>query len=255
MIHGFFTGFNSAKSSFQSAVSSLKPHLGDMNYVGIHWPSDVLWFGTAVETANQMGPYVTHVMGQIMSWYGNGERKIHLISHSLGGRVLLKTLQENSTRFVNWGHCFAMASGVHCVSYQDKFIGTNLVPRHTMVYYSTEDGVLKYLYALYYMLFPDGFATTPEYAEWQKKTAEEQIAYLRQLEKKADKSRLGEFDQFAYEQIKRSEKDAMGLVGAVLDGPMKIVKVTNVNVTNIVSGHTYWQNPQVMKLISDKIKE
>lgn len=257
-IHGFNNSHSSAKESFGKSVGMLKPVLGDRNYVGFYWPSDLLvMFGTAVEHANKSAPFLMHVLSNINSWYGGSNRKIHLMSHSLGGRVLLSTLKLNDARYIKWGYCFSFAAAVHSDVYFTGFSGTNQPPLKTLVFHSKNDWVLKYLYSLYYWLFDSrGFEGTPEYSRWQAFSLEEKLQYMRELELSCDaggKPR-SEFDAALYSAIEDAEKQAMGLNGAKLGDPVSIGKVGNVDVSEVVEGHSYWDNRQIMDKVSAVLK-
>ena len=114
MVHGFNTKPDGAKTTFEGTTALLKSHLGVRNYVGFYWPADMLIdFGKAVSNANESGRYLVHVLSTVSKWYGSSGRSIHLMTHSLGGRVLLSTLLQNEARYVKWGNCFNMAPAVH----------------------------------------------------------------------------------------------------------------------------------------------
>ncbi len=253
MVHGFNNSPSGAKSSFQVCTSNLRKHIGERNYVGFYWPSNTLIdFGKAVSNANESGPYLVHVLGEISRWYGNSSRKIHIISHSLGGRVLLSTLKQNEIRFVKLGQCFSMAAAVHSNIYTKSFSKTNDAPERTWVYYSNGDGVLKYLYALYHWLFEMNIASDSDYDKFMSLTLDEKLKYMDELYKKHNNGVAppSSFDQSLLEAIQRSSQDAMGLVGCK---PL-VGKVTNVEVTKFVNGHTYWSNSKMMELIGAKLR-
>lgn len=254
LVHGFNTSFKGASQSFGASVGYLQSSLGDRNYVGFYWPSDtMLSFGDAVKNANNTGAYLIHVLSEITRWYGSKSKKIHIMSHSLGGRVLLGTLKENDARYVKWGYCFSFAAAVHSNIYTTNFVGTNLPPLKTHVYYSKNDWVLKYLYALYYWLFDASpFERTAEYEMWQKMSVDEKIEYMHRLDLDAQQGNLptAEFDKALYQAIQRAAEDAMGLIGA---NPL-VSKVENVEVSGIVSGHSYWDNREIMQKVSDVLK-
>jgi hypothetical protein len=257
LIHGFRTKFEDAQGQYTTACEVLESCLGTRNYVGFYWPSDLgIDFAKGVSNANKAGQYLIHVLSSVTRWYGNNQGRVHLMGHSLGGRVILSTLKENDARYVHWGDCFALASAVHSNVYFTSFANTNLVPRKTWVYHSQGDWILKYLYALYYWLFDRNLQGIPGYQEWGKLSVEEKIEYLHQLDMKvlSGEKPDNEMDKILYEAIERAEKDAMGLVGAMLGNPVSITKVQNVDVTGVVSGHTYWSNAEVMKRVSKALQ-
>ena len=255
-VHGFNVSYSGAKDTFTKNTAILKAELGDRNYVGFYWPSDVAPdFTQAIKNANKTTKYLVYVACEISKWYGNNNRQIHIVSHSLGGRVTLGTLKENDARYVKWGKCFQMASAIDNDSYSTAFVGSNLVPQYTCVYFSTNDWVLKYLYALGESNRDDSrFGGTPEKAAWDTLSLDQRIEYLRMLDNSVERGNLptNAFDLSLYEAIQRSAQKAMGLNGAILDNPV-ITKVTNIDMSNVVDGHTYWGNTTVMKNIAARL--
>jgi len=250
MVHGFMTNFEDCKGSYTTTVNSLRPIIGRRNYIGFHWPAKVLWFGTGVENANKTGAYLVHVLNEITKWYGGNGRKIHMLTHSLGGRVLLNTLEQNSARYVCWGTCYMMASAVHNDAFQSAFPGTNELPEKIYVFHSERDGVLKYIYSLYYFLFGNGdrsIHASPEIQKFMELTFEEQIAYIQNLDESMQRGCAdisSELDQqlvFAIEE----GRSAMGLYGACCTP-----KVENTNLSDVVSSHTYWENTEAIRRIA-----
>ena len=171
--------------------------------------------------------------------------------HSLGGRVLLSTLQQNEARYIPWGKTCLLAAAVDNRSFFNSFANTNLVAQYNYVYFSKNDGVLKYLYALYYWLFEKKITESPEEEQFKKLSLSQQIDYMSALDKK--NRALSEFDKELLQQIRRAEKDAMGLVGAFLGNAKELRKVENIDVSNIVDGHTYWTNNTVIRMAAKKI--
>ena len=93
-VHGFKTSFSDATKNYQASINHLQPALGNLNYVGFHWPGNFLIdFGAAIKNANKSGAYLIYLLQKIQTWYGNSNCKIHIISHSLGARVTLQALK------------------------------------------------------------------------------------------------------------------------------------------------------------------
>lgn len=249
-IHGYLTNFDDAKGNYESAVSILKTQLGKRNYVGFHWPSKVVWFGTAVENANQCGPYLMHILTNITKWYGSSNRKIHFVTHSLGARVMLNTLKLNSARYVKWGSCFNMAAAVHNNAYDTPFTGTNEVAQRNFIYHSDRDGVLKYIYSLYYFLFDRRRTESREFRDFDQMPDPQKIEYMRNLDENVQQGFAPEteLDIFLCESMERAKQDAMGLSGS-----LPANKVENINVTDIASSHFYWSHTEVLKKIASKM--
>ncbi len=249
MVHGFLNDFDDCKGSYTATMNTLKPIIGKRNYVGFHWPSKVLWFGTGVENANKSGEYLVHVLVNMSRWYGTSNRKIHLMTHSLGGRVLLNTLSTNQARYVKWGTCYTMASAVHNDSFQTTFPGTNEIPQKIYVFHSNRDYVLKYIYSLYYWLFGRGGFDYPEAEAWMQMPVTEQLEYLQRLDEQMQRGETvrSEFDQFLCDLMVEASKQAMGL-----EGSQPTYKVENVNVSDVVDSHTYWENTAVIERIAHK---
>lgn len=262
-VHGFNNDFESAEDHFTGVVNSLRPSLGDRNYVGFHWPSDMAPdFGKGVSNANATGPHLAYVLSTIHKWYGGGtSRRIHVLVHSLGGRVLLSTLQQNEVRYVNWGYCFSLAAAVHKDAYLGSFAGTNLVPYRTLVYHSRNDWVLRDLYAMYYWLFKAP-APAPEtgrsegYLAWERMGWEERLNHLDALASAAERGEAPDdpFEISLCEALERADAEAMGLVGADLGNPVSVARVQNIDVSTVVDGHSYWDNPGIMQRIADVLR-
>ncbi len=249
-VHGYQNNFSEAKGAYEGAVPVFKSKIGKRNYVGFHWPSNVLWFGTAVSNANKSGRYLLHALSSISKWYGNSSRKVHLVTHSLGARVLLNALQLNDARYVKWGYCFNMAAAVHNNAYEDSFANTNEIPQRNYIYHSDRDGVLKYIYTLYYWLFDRLERRSREFQEWDQMSDDQKIEYLKKLDQSIQEGNIPvtELDMYLWENMERASKEAMGLVGSV-----SAYKVENINVTDIASSHSYWQHTEVLKKIAEKM--
>ncbi len=255
MIHGFLNNFEDCKGAYTAAMNTLKPIIGKRNYVGFHWPSKVLWFGTGVENANKAAPYLAHVLVNITKWYGGNGHRIHFLTHSLGGRVILNTLEDVSARNVAWGQCYTMATAVHNDAFQNSFAGANEIPQKFYAFHSEGDYVLKYIYSLYYFLFGKGDrrASSPEIEAFMNLSFEEQIAYLQKLDESLQNNmkfanELSELDTELAEALERG-KSAMGLYGSE-----PAYKVENVNMSDIISSHTYWENQQAITRVAGKMK-
>ncbi len=261
MVHGFHHTFESAQSTYQEVQKILQPQLGNLNFVGFSWPCDLLLdFGKGMKYANTASRYLTHVISQVNSWYGKNGGKIHIMSSSLGNRVTLGALKSNESRYVNWGHCFNFAPGVHQDVYFNEFNKTNLLPQENTVFYASNDFVLKYLYALYYWAMGrDDLSQLNGYQEWNQLAPAEKIEYMQNLDSRREVSSapLNQFSQFDTEllaQIDRAKKNAMGLVGADLGSPVVVENVENINVTKLVKRHSYWKNPKVLETVVKKLK-
>lgn len=257
-VHGFNNSYDKAKTTFTQVATSLRGKLGTRNYVGFYWPSDTLIdFGQAVENANTAGKYLVYALGKISGWYGSSGRSVHVVTHSLGGRVLFSTLKQNEARYVKWGACMSMAPAVHKDVYFGSFNGVNSLPRQTIVYYSKGDYVLEYFYTLYYWLFErNGFAGTPEYEKFKALSLEEKIAYMRKLHLGSQRGDVptNEFDRHLLTGIERAEVEAMGFVGAWLGNPVSVSKVANTNMEAHVDGHSYWESAEMMNRIAQTVK-
>lgn len=257
MVHGFNNSYSAAKDLFGTFVNELKPQLGERNYVGFYWPSDTMpSFGQAVENADKAGAYLAYAMSKISGWYGSSGRKLHLISHSLGGRVSLRAMQDNNARYVKWGYYLSMAAAIHKDAYFKTFTGTNLLPQKSNVYFSQNDWVLKYFYSLYYWLFDRNMPDTPSYRHWQTLDLNGKLDYMRNLEA-IYKNRAvpsDEFDKQLLANIERATTDAKGYVGATLGNPVSITKVENVEMSDHVDGHSYWQSAEMIKRIAQLLK-
>jgi pimeloyl-ACP methyl ester carboxylesterase len=195
-------------------------------------------------------------MSEITKWYGSKNRNIHVIGHSLGSRVILKTSQENAARYVKWGKALLLAAAVHKNVYFHSFSGTNNVPDYSWVYYSSGDWVLKYFYTLYYWLFDRSVEGTTQHEKWQKLSLEGKLEYMRELEERCLKGGTpdNDFDRNLLEGIQRSSIDAMGYTGADLGNPVSITKVANVEMTKYVDGHSYWENTEMQQRIVQALK-
>ena len=254
MIHGYLNDFDNSKKNFKKAIPIWKAKLGKRNYVGFHWPSKVLWFGTGIKNADKASKYLLYILSKITQWYGNREYVINVVSHSLGGRLTLRTLTYNEARYFKL-KCFFMAPAVHNDAYINSFANTNEIPIKNYVYYSDRDGILKYLYSIYYWLFgKDIYKNSVNYKDYQKfdnLTLPEKIEYLKKLDKKIneDQESLSELDNLLGKLMKRAKQSAMGLTGSV---PAN--KVQNVNVTKWAGSHFYWSNKEVLKKVGDMIK-
>lgn len=250
LVHGFNTSYSSAKSSYTTASSVLASELGNRNYVGFYWPSNTwLSFGTAVKHANTAGKYLIYMLSEISKICNT---RVHIICHSLGGRVLLSTLQQNEARYVRWGKNCLLAAAVHNNIFFTSFANTNTVAQYNYVYFSKNDGVLKYLYSLYYWLFDRENQKLPGAEKFLNLSLAEQLRYMESLEK-GKFVELSEFDRELLRQIRIAEKDAMGLVGAFLGNSNELRKVENIEVSNIVDGHSYWGNSTVIRMAAKKI--
>lgn len=256
-IHGYMNNFSSCKSTYESAVEAVKTKLGNINYVGFHWPSKVAWFGTAIERASQAGPYVVHLAKHITSKYNGNGHKIHIISHSLGGHVTLSTLKQAGSSNVAWGTLCYMAPAVHNDAFQKSFCGVNeRGQRVNNIYHSTRDGVLVYLYGLYDKLFHDDLTLDCYPDEIEKflneKTTEEQLAYWQALDEKIENEgylpeRGNELDAFLMEQEEKAKREAMGINGA-LPG----TKIDNKNYHDYASSHSsYWEAANLKRIAGD----
>jgi pimeloyl-ACP methyl ester carboxylesterase len=257
MVHGFNNSYSAAKDLFSTFVNELQPQLGQRNYVGFYWPSDTMPdFSQAVDNANKAGTYLAHALCQISKWYGGSSRNVHLISHSLGGRVSLRAMQDNGARYVKWGYYLSMAAAVHKDAYVNSFNGTNLLPQKSMVYFSKNDWVLKYFYSLYYWLFDRAMPDTPSYRHWQTLSLEGKLEYMRKLEEiyKGRTAPSDEFDRQLLTGIERASVDAKGYVGASLGNPVTVIKVENVEMSDYVDGHSYWQSSEMLKRIAQLLK-
>lgn len=245
-VHGFMTNYDDAKDSAGESYKRLVGKLGNINYVGFHWPTKWMLFSTAIDNATKAGACLVHVASKISGWYGGNGGRIHIVTHSLGGRVTLIALQSNEARYVKWGNCFHMAPAVHNDSFTAAFNGTNNVPRGSYIYYSHRDGVLKYLYSLYYMFFGKN---TPRNEAWEKMTVEAQVEYLKKLDT-GRIAKLSTFDLYLIDVMDRASKKAMGLAGSLSAG-----KVYNVDMGSAISAHTkYWGSNTVMSHIASKAK-
>lgn len=259
-VHGFNTSYDGASETFTKNVQLLTPELGNRNYVGFYWPSDLLIdFAQGVANANKAGKYLVYLAAQITRWYGSSNHRIHVLGHSLGARVILSCFKESDARYVKWGHCFLLAAAVHANVYYNSFSGTNLIPNYSWAYFSHNDGVLKYLYALYYWLFDRNFQQfrdSRELQQWQQMSVQQKIEYMRQIDVSAQQGRLPStaFEQQIYDGIQRSSEEAMGLIGAQISDPSPITRVGNVDMSNVADGHTYWGNATVMRTIANVIK-
>ncbi|BBM83525.1 alpha/beta hydrolase [Candidatus Uabimicrobium amorphum] len=251
LVHGFNTSYSSAKSSYTTACSALVSELGNRNYVGFYWPSNTwLSFGTAVKHANAAGKYLIYMLSEISKICRT--TRVHIICHSLGGRVLLSTLQQNEARYVRWGKNCLLAAAVHNNIFFTSFANTNLVSQYNYVYFSKNDGVLKYLYSLYYWLFDRKNQKLPGAEKFLRLSTTEQLRYMDALDNGKFTAR-SEFDRELLRQIRIAEKDAMGLVGAFRGNSNELRKVENIEVSNIVDGHSYWGNSTVIRMAAKKI--
>ncbi|WP_372365705.1 alpha/beta hydrolase [Candidatus Uabimicrobium sp. HlEnr_7] len=253
LVHGFNNTFSSAKRTFNSVYPVLKSKLGHVNYVGFHWPVNIsIDFGKGMKHANKAGDYLTHVLATMTNWYGGSNNKIHIISHSLGARVVLSSLNNNSARYINWGYCNFFAPAVHNNVFLTSFKGTNIFAPHNFVYYSKNDYTLKYTYALWYWLFGrnDNWQNIPGSQDFIAMSMDEKLQYMHSLETKNSRSK-NEFEQQLFTQILRAEKDAMGLVGASTEDV--VTKVSNTNAADFVSGHSYWQSETVLHMAAERI--
>lgn len=256
-IHGYMNDFNGAKSQYSGAVNIMKPILGDRNYIGFHWPSKVIWFGTAIKNANKAGEYLVYALTEINKFYNGNGRKIHVVCHSLGGRVLLDTLACPEAPYLPWGNLCLMAPAVHSNAHTTDFPGTYRFGKAQYVYHSKKDGILKYLYTLYYWLFGKGreeleYNRNAEMEAWLKKSWEEQRAYLANLEKKIANgwTPTSELDKMLAESLKISATRAMGISGSQIIG-----KVINMNYTQYAPSHSsYWGSEILKKIASEKLK-
>lgn len=254
MIHGFFNDYDSAKNSYENIHGILSQKIDKHNYVGFAWPCNiVLDFGKGIKHANKAGEHLSHVLSTISSWYGNSERKIHLMSSSLGNRVTFSMLKQNQSRFIKWGQCFNFCPGVHQDVYLNEFNGTNDIAQKNWVFYATNDFVLGYLYATYHWLFGrENLDSIPGYDAWKNLNGEEKIAKMKNLWDNKNRQDLSQFDQLVIDQIGLAQKNAMGLVGADL-GMGVVGNVTNIEVTKMVDNHSYWQNPKVLDIVVNKL--
>lgn len=254
-IHGYMNNFSSCKGTYESAVSAVKTKLGNINYVGFHWPSKVAWFGTAIERASQSGPFVAYLAQHITNLYKGNGHKIHIISHSLGGHVTLSTLKSSNN--IAWGYLCYMAPAVHNDAFQKSFCGVNTKGQlANNIYHSTRDGVLVYLYGLYDKLFHDDLTLDfyPEAIEnfLFNMTTEEQLAYWEALDEKIENEgylpgRGDELDAFLMEQEEKAKREAMGINGA-LDG----TKIYNKNYHDYASSHSsYWEAENLKRIAGD----
>ncbi|BBM83306.1 alpha/beta hydrolase [Candidatus Uabimicrobium amorphum] len=245
LIHGFNNTYNSAVDTYKE-VYPVASKSGRFNYVGFCWPVNFsIDFGKAVKHANEAGDYLTHTLTTISTLH-NGDRKVHVIAHSLGCRVLLSSLKDNSSRYINWGDCHFFAPAVQHDVFHKSFSGANEIARNNFVYFSKDDLVLKYMYALWYWLFGRG-------ESWQELSGaenfiplslEEKLQYMRNLENSIARS---EFDRELMQQIKRAQA-AMGLVGADA-----IDNVGNTDSRDFVSGHSYWQSKEALRIAVERI--
>lgn len=253
MFHGFKNDFDGCKGSYTAAANVIQSKVGKRNFVGFHWPSNFfIDFGAAVKNADLATPYVIHTLNEIMRLYGNSTHRIHALTHSLGGRVLLSTLNHNEARYIRWGVCYTMAAAVHNDSFYGTFSGTNEIPQKIYVFHSDRDGVLKYIYALYYMFFGRNAPESiyDEMEQFRQLSIDEQIAYLQQLDSAMQSGRdsYSEFDQYLCDMLIESDRTAMGLNGSV---PAN--KVENVNVRDVVDSHTYWENTAAIEKVAGKM--
>ena len=250
-VHGYLTSYSGAKKNYTKAINIMRPVIGRKNFVGFHWPGKVLWFGTAVANSNKAGIFLMYLVSKINQWYGGNGHRIHLVVHSLGARTMLTALHQNTARYIPWGKCQVLAGAVHYDAYKTPFTGVNQLPLRSYVYHSSRDGVLKYLYSLYYSLF--GSSKSRNLAgmnSWSKLTISEQISYLRKLEQSIEsgKKNYSELDAYLYQNIQRAKKKAMGLVGS-----QPVSKVININVTDVAGSHFYWDNDAVLRRISKQM--
>jgi len=254
MIHGFKNDFDGCKGSYTTTANIIKAQVGKRNFVGFHWPSNFLIdFGAAIKNADQCHPYLIRTLNEIMRLYGTSTKRIHAMTHSLGARVLLSTLSQNEARYIRWGNCYTMAAAVHNDAFSTSFSGTNEVAQKVYVFHSERDGVLKYIYALYYMLFDRGVSEniSMDMAQFQQLTIDEQIEYLRQLDEAMQQNRdlnLSEFDLYLANALMESSRTAMGLNGSTAAN-----RVENVNMQDIVDSHTYWENTAAIQRIAGKM--
>ena len=251
MVHGFFNTFDSAKESYTAINKVMQTKTGKYNYVGFSWPCNiVLDFGKGVNHANKAGEYLTHLLTEISGWYGSDERRVHVMSSSLGNRVTFSALKQNSSRFIKWGQCFNFCPGVHQDVYLNEFKDTNSIPQKNWIFFAKNDFVLGYLYAAYYWLFGrDG--EIPQ--DWQQLNGEERIAKMRELWQNRNSRNLNDFEQQVVAAIERAQKNAMGLVGADL-GQSTVKNVVNIEVTDMVETHSYWKNPKVLNIVVNKLQ-
>ena len=243
-IHGFNNSYSGASSSYSNAFNVMSRELGKMNYVGIYWPSNTLDFPTAIKRANKSGKYIMHILSEINRQTG-GNSRIHIVCHSLGARVLLNTLAENTARSIPWGNMCFLAAAVD----QDAFFtfnGTNMVGRNNFIVYSENDLVLRYLYSR------DEIAQLRGAEKFNALSFDEKVQYLENLPNTRFRS---EFDRSLYAKLQETRGVAMGLEGAFLGNSNELQNVQNLDKSSIVPSHSYWSNDKILQYTAQKIKE
>ncbi|WP_372369220.1 DUF726 domain-containing protein [Candidatus Uabimicrobium sp. HlEnr_7] len=243
-IHGFNTSYSGATGSYSNARNVMSRELGNMNYVGVYWPSNTLDFPTAIKRANKSGNYIMHILSEINKQAG-GRSRIHIVCHSLGARVLLNTLKENAARSIPWGNMCFLAAAVD----QDAFFtfnGTNMVGRNNLIIYSENDLVLKYLYSR------EEVAKLPGAEKFNKLSFDNKVQYLQTFRHAGLRS---EFDHLLYSKLQKTRGIAMGLEGAFLGNSQELQNVENRDKSSIVPSHSYWSNNQILQYTAQKIKE
>ncbi|BBM87605.1 DUF726 domain-containing protein [Candidatus Uabimicrobium amorphum] len=243
-IHGFNNSYSGATSSYSNARNVMSKELGNVNYVGIYWPSNTLDFPTAIKRANKSGKYIMHIVSEINKQTG-GKSRIHLVCHSLGARVVLNTLAENTARSIPWGNMCFLAAAVDKDAFF-TFNGTNIVGRNNFIVYSENDLVLKYLYSR------DQIAQLPGAEKFNALSYDEKVQYLENLPKRQLRSA---FDRSLYTKLQGTRGVAMGLVGAFLGNSNELQNVENLDKSSIVPSHSYWSNSKILSYTAKKIKE
>ncbi len=248
-IHGYLNDYSSAKDTYKEAVKDAKAIIGDRNYIGFHWPSQVIWFGTAVDNANKAGKYIAYALTEVHNLYGENPQKIHVICHSLGCRVILNTLSLPEAQNLPWGNICMMAPAVRSSAFRKEFPDTNLYAKN-YIFHSTRDGVLKHLYSLYESLFGEDRTERNELIEWINKPVEEQLAYIEELDQKLQNGfqPTTELDYMLRNALAVSRKDAMGLNGAQAGA-----NIINMNYRHFAHDHQdYWRS-KIQNLIATEL--
>lgn len=250
LVHGFNNSYNGAKSSYTTSSKVLHSKMGDVNYVGFYWPSNT-WvnFAKAVRNANKSGSYLMHVLAEISKVTN---KRIHFVCHSLGARVILSTLNKNEARYISWGKTCFLAAAVHHDSFFTNFAGANLVSQQNYVYFSKNDNVLKYLYSIYYPIASLNMRSS-ESSEFASLSLDEKIEYMKNLDSNRSVRGISEFDVALLADIDRAGNEAMGLIGSFLGNSKELRKVENVEVSDVVSGHTYWSNTRVFQMVAGQL--
>lgn len=279
IIHGWLNNYKEAKEVCKEVIKPAREVFGNSNYVGFHWPSLDVWFGSAVHHANKAGKYLVHTLEHITELYKGNGHKIHIFCHSLGARVTLDALTRSGIEKVALGKVCFTGAAVANDSFSKSFSGANKKGQEmNYIYFSKNDGVLSVWYALYEELFnivlPDSEKEyTKEYTkeefleslerngtkqalqEFVQWDLQEQMDYLKKIDKQIEERAIPEteLDIILTEALERSKKDALGLTGSTLYGTG--TKIANKDCHHDVDEHSdYWNSKMVIKICSDMKK-